>query len=326
MNSNKLVGFLKNKNTVTALAAIIIVVVLVIGYNVRVNQATTPVNIPFARVTIQPGTHIDESMIAYMSVPAATIKGKIEKNRGSIVGKYTKQNVIIPAGSLFYSDSLTDSIGNDDKELYDKIGEGETLNYITVNMLSSYSNSIVPGNYIYIYASVQHENRNKIAKLFANVKVVEVRTSDGKSVFGSSEEARTPYVIFFGLPNEEDMLLKKIHAINSCGGGTGEEGEAITTTAIRLTPIPTTAGFDTNDKDNIKLTVTSPKMVKIIDDMATDMTEQTDGVEYNSSDDTVINQNDNKEDNGGSGSEKEDNNSGNGSELNIDDLLRENKE
>ena len=324
MNSNKLVGFLKNKNTVTALAAIIIVVVLVIGYNVRVNQATTPVNIPFARVTIQPGTHIDESMIAYMSVPAATIKGKIEKNRGSIVGKYAKQNVIIPAGSLFYSDSLTDSIGNDDKELYDKIGEGETLNYITVNMLSSYSNSIVPGNYIDIYASVQHENRNKIAKLFANVKVVEVRTSDGKSVFGSSEEARTPYVIFFGLPNEEDMLLKKIHAINSWGGGTGEEGETITTTAIRLTPIPTTAGFDTNDKENIKLTVTSPKMVKIIDDMATDMTEQTDGVEYNSTDDTVINEN--KEDNGGSGSDKDENNSGSGSELNIDDLLRENKE
>ena len=324
MNSNKLVGFLKNKNTVTALAAIIIVVVLVIGYNVRVNQATTPVNIPFARVTIQPGTHIDESMIAYMSVPAATIKGKIEKNRGSIVGKYAKQNVIIPAGSLFYSDSLTDSIGNNDKELYDKIGEGETLNYITVNMLSSYSNSIVPGNYIDIYASVQHENRNKIAKLFANVKVVEVRTSDGKSVFGSSEEARTPYVIFFGLPNEEDMLLKKIHAINSWGGGTGEEGETITTTAIRLTPIPTTAGFDTNDKENIKLTVTSPKMVKIIDDMATDMTEQTDGVEYNSTDDTVINEN--KEDNGGSGSDKDENNSGSGSELNIDDLLRENKE
>lgn len=324
MNSNKLVGFLKNKNTVTALAAIIIVVVLVIGYNVRVNQATTPVNIPYARVTIQPGTHIDESMIAYMSVPAATIKGKIEKNRGSIVGKYAKQNVIIPAGSLFYSDSLTDSIGNNDKELYDKIGEGETLNYITVNMLSSYSNSIVPGNYIDIYASVQHENRNKIAKLFANVKVVEVRTSDGKSVFGSSEEARTPYVIFFGLPNEEDMLLKKIHAINSWGGGTGEEGETITTTAIRLTPIPTTAGFDTNDKENIKLTVTSPKMVKIIDDMATDMTEQTDGVEYNSTDDTVINEN--KEDNGGSGSDKDENNSGSGSELNIDDLLRENKE
>ena len=324
MNSNKLVGFLKNKNTVTALAAIIIVVVLVIGYNVRVNQATTPVNIPFARVTIQPGTHIDESMNAYMSVPAATIKGKIEKNRGSIVGKYAKQNVIIPAGSLFYSDSLTDSIGNNDKELYDKIGEGETLNYITVNMLSSYSNSIVPGNYIDIYASVQHENRNKIAKLFANVKVVEVRTSDGKSVFGSSEEARTPYVIFFGLPNEEDMLLKKIHAINSWGGGTGEEGETITTTAIRLTPIPTTAGFDTNDKENIKLTVTSPKMVKIIDDMATDMTEQTDGVEYNSTDDTVINEN--KEDNGGSGSDKDENNSGSGSELNIDDLLRENKE
>ena len=324
MNSNKLVGFLKNKNTVTALAAIIIVVVLVIGYNVRVNQATTPVNIPFARVTIQPGTHIDESMIAYMSVPAATIKGKIEKNRGSIVGKYTKQNVIIPAGSLFYSDSLTDSIGNDDKELYDKIGEGETLNYITVNMLSSYSNSIVPGNYIDIYASVQHENRNKIAKLFANVKVVEVRTSDGKSVFGSSEEARTPYVIFFGLPNEEDMLLKKIHAINSWGGGTGEEGETITTTAIRLTPIPTTAGFDTNDKENIKLTVTSPKMVKIIDDMATDMTEQTDGVEYNSTDDTVINEN--KDDNGGSGSDKDENSGESGSELNIDDLLRENKE
>jgi hypothetical protein len=324
MNSNKLVGFLKNKNTVTALAAIVIVIVLVIGYNVRVNQATTPVNIPYARVTIQPGTHIDESMIAYMSVPAATIKGKIEKNRGSIVGKYSKENVIIPAGSLFYSDSLADSVGNTDKELYDKVNEGETLNYITVNMLTSYSNSIVPGNYIDIYAAVQHENRNKIAKLFSNVKVIEVRTSDGKPVFGSSEEARTPYVIFFGLPNEEDMLLKKIHAINSWGGGT-QEGEAISTTAIRLTPIPTTAGFDTKDKDEIKLIVTSPKMVKIIDDMARDMTEQTDGEDYNTVNDPIVSgkeENKDKETNTNSGQSSGDG----GSELNIDDLLGGNKE
>ena len=279
MNTNKIVSFLKNKNTVTALASILIVIVLVLGYNIRVSQATTPIQIPYANRIIEPRTRIDESMIDYMSIPSASIKGKIYRNRGEIVGLYTKENVLIPNGSFFYIDALTTGEGNTEQELYEKIEKGETLNYITVNMLSSYSNSIVPGNYIDIYAYVQDDNKNKIAKLLENIKVIAVRTSGGDNVFETSTTSRVPYVIYFGLPYEQDMLLKKIHAINSWGAGIsgsvkdGDESQVSTSmTSITLTPIPTTVGFDTKSKEKIKVTISSTEMEKIINDRAEDLT------------------------------------------------------
>ncbi len=291
MDTTKIIKFLKNKNTVTALASIIIVLVLVLGYNMRINSVTTPVPVPYASMTIQPGTKITENMIDYISVPSAAIKGKIVKNKRGIVDRYAAGNVMIPIGSFFYESALANEASNADKELYEKIGEGEVLNYITVNMISSYSNSIVPGNYVDIYASVQVLDegksgalKNKVAKLFENVKIVDVRTSDGKSVFASSEEARTPAVIYFGLPKEYDTILNMVHAINSWGGGETEQGEKLTTTDIKLTPIPTIAGFDKKDEDTLEVKITSPKLVSIIKERAIDWTSEKDKTEENKDD------------------------------------------
>ena len=291
MDTTKIIKFLKNKNTVTALASIIIVLVLVLGYNMRINSVTTPVPVPYASVTIQPGTKITENMIDYISVPSAAIKGKIVKNKRGIVDRYAAGNVMIPIGSFFYESALANEASNADKELYEKIGEGEVLNYITVNMISSYSNSIVPGNYVDIYASVQvaeegHNGalKNKVAKLFENVKIVDVRTSDGKSVFASSTEARIPSVIYFGLPKEYDTILNMVHAINSWGGGETEQGEKLTTTDIKLTPIPTIAGFDKKDEDTLEVKITSPKLVSIIKERAIDWTSEKDKTEENKDD------------------------------------------
>ena len=283
MNTNKIKGFLKNKNTVTALASILIVLILVIGYNVRVTQATTPVQVPISNSNIEPRTQIDASKIDYISVPSSAIRGQIFRKSSDIIGLFTKENVLIPQGSFFYVESLTTSEGNVDKELYDQIAEGETLNYILVNMTTTYSNSVVPGNYIDIYAYVQDDGKNKIAKLLENVKVIAVRTAGGLNVFESSSESRVPYVIYFGLPYEEDMLLKKIHAINSWGAGSSAslmEKAATDTktnviksmTNITLYPIPTTVGFNSKSKDKIKVAISSEEMASIIDDRADDVT------------------------------------------------------
>ena len=311
MNTNKIKGFLKNKNTVTALASILIVLILVVGYNVRVTQATTPVQVPISNVTIEPRTEIEPGFIDYISVPSSAIKGTIFRNSGDIIGLYTKENVIVPEGSFFYVESLTTNEGNIEKELYDKVAEGETLNYITVDMLSTYSNSIVPGNYIDIYAYVQDDGHNKVAKLLENIKVIAVRTGNGLNVFESTAENRVPFVIYFGLPYEEDMLLKKIHAINSWGAGSSSsmsdlalEDPTINTniamSTITLFPIPTTVGFDSKTKEKIKISISSEEMAKIIDDRADDITTPDSEVANNANvklDDLVDNTSDNtKED------------------------------
>ena len=59
----KLKQILSNKNTVTFIAAILIVLVLYFFYNWRINQATSPVRIPSAVQTIPPRTQITKDMI-----------------------------------------------------------------------------------------------------------------------------------------------------------------------------------------------------------------------------------------------------------------------
>ena len=91
---------------------------------------------------------------------------------------------------------------------------------LTVNMSSTYSNSMVPGNYIDIYLKVMNhvdenetvtENNDKImvGKLLENVKILGVYDSNGQSVFANVDENRTPAQIIFAVPEEYHILLRK---------------------------------------------------------------------------------------------------------------------
>lgn len=49
--NNLVVGlkkFLTNKNTVTVVGVVLAIVILYVGYNMRINQAITPVTVPSA--------------------------------------------------------------------------------------------------------------------------------------------------------------------------------------------------------------------------------------------------------------------------------------
>ena len=262
LNVSKVKRFLKNKNTVTALCAILIVVVLIVGYTIRVNNATKPVKIPVAKVTIQPRTEITADMITEINVPQEALKGNYYRNVSSLVGKYSNVNTVIPAGSIFYSESVISKNDLPDSSLYD-VAEGETLYYLTVNMLTSYTNSILPGNYIDIYLSTKENNKALVGKILENVKILAVKTSDGKNVFENSDESRTPYVIIFALPEEQHLLLRKINAINSYSVYATNPGYS----KIDIFPVPTAASFDGSGKD-IKPNVTSQYLKDYILNMA----------------------------------------------------------
>lgn len=262
LNVSKVKRFLKNKNTVTALCAILIVVVLIVGYTIRVNNATKPVKIPVAKVTIQPRTEITADMITEINVPQEALKGNYYRNVSSLVGKYSNVNTVIPAGSIFYSEAVISKNDLPDSSLYD-VAEGETLYYLTVNMLTSYTNSILPGNYIDIYLSTKENNKALVGKILENVKILAVKTSDGKNVFENSDESRTPYVIIFALPEEQHLLLRKINAINSYSVYATNPGYS----KIDIIPVPTAANFDGSEKD-IKPNVTSQYLKDYILNMA----------------------------------------------------------
>ena len=205
----KLKRFITNKNTVTIIGLLLIIGILYFVYNSRIKEATNPVRIPVAKVTIQPKTLITDSMIEYITVPAVSVKKNTVRTKNNIVGKYSNYNTMIPAGSMFYSDALITKEQLPDTALLD-VAAGEVLYNFPVTMNTSYQNSIMPGSYVDIYMkAVNDENVLMVGKLLENVKVLAVKTSDGQNVFENTSENRTPAYIFFGVNPEIHILLRK---------------------------------------------------------------------------------------------------------------------
>lgn len=205
----KLKRFFTNKNTVTIIGLIAIVAILYIVYNSQIKKATNPMRVPVAKVTIQPKTLITKDMIEYIEVPSVAVKKTTITNSQSIIGKYSNYNTMIPAGSMFFSDTLITKDDLPDSALMD-VAEGEVLYNFPVNMNTSYQNSIMPGSKIDIYMKAMNDdNVLMVGKLLENVNVLAVKTSDGLNVFENSSERRTPAYIFFGVSPEIHILLRK---------------------------------------------------------------------------------------------------------------------
>ena len=219
--NNLIVGvkkFFTNKNTVTVVGVILAIVVLYIGYNMRINQAITPVTVPYALEEINPSTQITEDMVGTKEIPSAMADDTIITNSADVIDMYANGDSVIPEGSLFYKrsvvtrDQLPDSIILD----YPK---GYVLYNLSVDMASTYSNSIYPGNYIDIYLKVQNaidannpnggDDRIMVGKLLENVKVIAVFDSNGNNVFANLDEKTTPAQIIFAVPEEYHILLRK---------------------------------------------------------------------------------------------------------------------
>lgn len=201
--------FLSNKNTVTILGAFLAVAILYFGYNYRVQQAIKPIRMPFAKETIQPRTKITEDMIGYVDVPPARITGNVIRYSTQLIDRYSNVNTIIPAGSLFYVETIIPFNELPDASLI-SVPEGLVPYNFAVDITTSYGNSIFPGNYIDIYFKGYGDNGQlMVGKLVQNVKVLAVKDRNGRHVFENTEENRIPATIIFAVPENIHLLLRK---------------------------------------------------------------------------------------------------------------------
>lgn len=213
--NNLVVGikkFFTNKNTVTVVGVILAIVILYVGYNMRINQAITPVTVPYATETIKARTQITEDMISTMEIPQSMVTDEIITNSADVIDMYANGDSVIPAGSLFYKRSVVSRDQLPDSIILD-YPKGYVLYNLSVDMASTYSNSIYPGNYIDIYLKVQNaegaDDRIMVGKLLSNVKVLAVFDSNGDNVFANMEEKTAPSQIIFAVPEEYHILLRK---------------------------------------------------------------------------------------------------------------------
>ena len=212
---NKFSKFLKNKNTVTILGVLACLVILYAGYTMRINKKTALVDVYYAKETIQPKTLITEDMVAKMSVPASFIKGTYYKNYQDIVGKYSNYNTMIASGSIFYSDLLVEESNLPDAVLYN-VNEGERVVSFSVDTVSTYGNSIMPGNIVDIYVKLYDDNDKLVyGEFYENIEILGVKDASGKNVFENTEETRTPSYIYFSLPEAKYLLFSALNYIET---------------------------------------------------------------------------------------------------------------
>lgn len=232
--------FLKNKNTVTILGILVCVIILYIGYTMRINQKTALVTVYYARETIQPKTQITENMVGRMQVPESFIQGDYYKNYNDIVGKYSNYNTMIAAGSLFYNDLLVDEASLPDAVFYD-VNEGERVVSFPVDTVSTYGNSIMPGNKVDVYVKMYQDNGKLVyGEFFENIEVLGVKDSNGKNVFESTDESRSPSYLYFSLPEAKYLLFSALNYIE--------------TNDIEVVLVPNTMKFDAEDPTATEVT------------------------------------------------------------------------
>ena len=236
--------FFKNKNTVTIIGVVAIILILFFGYRFQIKKQVNPVTgIPVAASTIQPRTKITDDMLEYIDVaPIVLQKGDVIINKNNIVNKYSNYNTVIPKGSMFYLDTVVEEEELPDSGIYN-VEEGQVPYNFPVTMDSTYGNSIFPGNYIDIYMKAERKDgKLMVGKLLENIKVLAVKDSSGRHVFENSEESRTPAFLIFGVEPEINILLRKASYMSNYSvelfpvphGATIQEDGATTVTSQTL--------------------------------------------------------------------------------------------
>lgn len=202
--------FFQNKNTVTIIGVIVIIAILYFGYNTQINNAVSPIkNIPIAKQTIQPRTEITADMIEYIDVAPIVLQSGVIRSSASIIGKYSNYNTTIPKGSMFYAGVVVNKEEMPDTAFV-KVKDGEVPYAFSVNMATTYGNSIFPGNKIDIYMKAEDEDgRVMVGKLVENIEVLAVKDSAGKNVFENTEEDRIPAFLIFGVSERINILMRK---------------------------------------------------------------------------------------------------------------------
>lgn len=204
--------FLANKNTVTLIAIIVMVVVLYLFYNWRVKQAVSTASVCYAVETIPARTLITEEMVSTKNVLSDEANASnVIRDCSNVVGKYASYATEIPANSLFFNENIMTADEMPDAAFND-IPDGYTVISYSVDNDATYGNSIFPGDYIDIYLKTEDEGEKLIyGKLIQSIEVLAVKDQDGRNVFETTVEDREAAYLLFAVPDDLYLLLMNAH-------------------------------------------------------------------------------------------------------------------
>lgn len=227
--------FLSNKNTITILGVLAGIVVLYIGYNYRVDQAIDTIAIPYARETITATSEITQDMIDTTEV----LRSFVSTNSNLITGidalinqtdpRCVTYGTSVPQGAFFYTEQVI-SCSASPNNPFQNMPDGYAPFSMSVDIHTTYGNSLYPGDYIDLYVKMTSRSGLIIfGKLIESIEIADVRDNQGNSVFLTSE-AKTPAELLFTVPEDLHWLLNIANDING----------------LELIPVPRNASYTNN--------------------------------------------------------------------------------
>lgn len=255
--------FFTNKNTVTIIGVVAILIILYVMYTKTINKATEKIQVPVASKTINPQTQITADDITHIEVANAAKPDKVIMKDELIIGKYTGVGVTVPEGSMFYNDVIVEKeeLPGNWLTLLEKDAEGnlQIPYYFSVNTTTTFGNSIQPGDYVDFYVRAYNEKDELMfGKMIENIKILAVTDGSGQDVFKSQTDIGTPSFLNFGLSSELHDVLKKAEYLNGTdieliviphGGAVPEENLETNVTSSQLRDFITTKAAEVKQDD-----------------------------------------------------------------------------
>ena len=267
-NGNALKRFLTNKNTVTILGVLIGALVLIFGYNYRVNSQISQVTILVAKQDIQPRTQITESMVETVSIARAlydkmmdsygqgvSVLTSVSDLRGFENGAFSNINALIPKGTALIRNTNVVDESKIPSSVLKKVNKGEVPYAYRINQEDTYGNAIMPDTYVDVYMKYSNsEGKVVFGKFLTNVKVLAALDSNYQDVFENTSENRTTSMLFLSVTEEYHLLLRKASYLS-----------------IDLVTVPVTESVIDEDYEGT-LRVTSSELRKYIEDNTVNVT------------------------------------------------------
>ena len=202
----------RRNSFVTILGVILIITVAYFGFQYRLNLQTQPIDVPFAKEDIGPLTEITPDLFEHRKITRAAVGDNVYTKISDIIGKYTKANYTIPAGSMFYKSAIAES-GELTSGTFLSLKEGEVAHTLKVDDESAYGDAISPNLRVDLYYRGPNAKGEKIYKKFVeNVRVLAVKDANGKDL-GASNDQKPAYIII-AVSEEVGTLLGKAKMIS----------------------------------------------------------------------------------------------------------------
>lgn len=204
----------KNKSMVTVISLIVCLVVLLFAYRYRVNTAISSINVPIAVRQINGREKITEKDIKTVKVAQSMTSKNVIREKSNIIDRYVNYNTFIPEGSMFYENAVVDWKSMPDST-WAEINNDNTIVSISAkdDAISSFGNSIYPGDTIDLYYQNTNDNKLFIGKLIEGIKVLAVKDANGEHIFKKSSQQTAAAALIFSVPEELHLLLRRAQLV-----------------------------------------------------------------------------------------------------------------